>query len=176
MPCPFDDDEPPARPPPSGSRQRPILKVFLEGLYDEESNLSRLRGCDHIIKAIWTDVRDYYETAISWHDGLIGSSKFSAVFPLPVGIGININMMPFICSESFHNCRLPEDLRPYWGLIEMCVKDLLRINSSSTGKVFYLTIQESEAGRDTSQRRPGLHVGLGLVDKSKSDSRGTITA
>ena len=110
---------PPARPPPSKSRPRPILKVILEGLYDEESTLSRLRGCHHVIKAIWTYVQDCYESAISWplnskcNDGLIGSSQFFK-FPLPVGIGININMMPFICSESFDNCRLPEYLRPYW--------------------------------------------------------------
>ena len=171
----------PARPPPSKSRPRPILKVFLEGLYDEESTLSRLRGCDHVIKAIWTYVHDNCESAISWplnsncNYGLIDSSQFSK-FPLPVGIGININMMPFICSESFDNCRLPEYLRPYWGMIEFCVKNQLSMNPSSNGEVFYLTIQESEVEREKSQRRSGLHVGPGIVAKSKSESRGTITA
>ena len=43
---------------------QPILKVILEGLYDEESNLSKLRGCEHIIKAIWRDVKNYYQSAV----------------------------------------------------------------------------------------------------------------
>ena len=49
----------------SQPKQRPILKVFLAGLYDEESHLSKLRGCDNIIKAIWTEVRDYYQSAVT---------------------------------------------------------------------------------------------------------------
>ena len=32
----------------------PILKLILEGLYDEESNLNKLRGCQNVMKIIWT--------------------------------------------------------------------------------------------------------------------------
>ena len=34
-----------------------ILKTFLEGLYDEDCVLSKLRGCLHILKQIWNNVR-----------------------------------------------------------------------------------------------------------------------
>ena len=42
----------------------PILKLVLEGLYDEESNLSKLRGCQPVLQKIWRDVREYYKPAI----------------------------------------------------------------------------------------------------------------
>ena len=77
-------------------------------------------------------------------------------FPQPSGI--NINMMPFISSDQFENCRLPEDLKPYWGLIKYCVKHEQNRNVSSTGKVFYLSIEESEVEVGFAQRQPGLHV------------------
>ena len=37
--------------------QWPVSKVLLDGLYDPESNLSRLRGCQHVMKLIWEEVR-----------------------------------------------------------------------------------------------------------------------
>lgn len=51
-----------------------ILKVFLEGLYDENCNLSKLRGCDHILQTIWSDVRSYYF-----------STRFISTIDLPDG-------------------------------------------------------------------------------------------
>ena len=42
----------------------PILKLVLEGLYDEESNLSKLRGCQPVLQKIWREVREYYKPAI----------------------------------------------------------------------------------------------------------------
>ena len=41
-----------------------ILKAVLDGLYDEESPLSNLRGLYHILKYIWTDVRNYWKSHI----------------------------------------------------------------------------------------------------------------
>ena len=87
-------------------------------------------------------------------------------FPAPTGT--NINMMPFICRYTFEHCKLPDFIRPYWDLIEMCLKHhhsrepssfhWPRRFSSDLGKVYYLTIQESEVEPGQSQRRPGLHV------------------
>ena len=34
----------------SGGILNPVLKVYLEGLYDENCNLSKLRGCPHLVK------------------------------------------------------------------------------------------------------------------------------
>ena len=175
----------------SQPKQRPILKVFLAGLYDEESHLSKLRGCDNIIKAIWTEVRDYYQSAVT--DGTFnlntyrnscfidlqkislpplqlqpweafslqdnkseGQSNNTPEFPPPSGI--NINMMPFISSEQFENCRLPKYLTPYRDLIRHCVRHEKERNSSSIGKVFYLSIEESKVELGFPQRQPGLHV------------------
>ena len=48
----------------------PILKIILEGLYDEESNLNKLRGCPNVMKIIWTNVMEYSKPAfISLHNG-----------------------------------------------------------------------------------------------------------
>ena len=35
----------------------PIIKAVLEGVYEDECVLSKLRGCPHLLKDIWTDVR-----------------------------------------------------------------------------------------------------------------------
>ena len=169
-------------------KPRPILKIFLEGLYDEESNLSKLRGVEHVIKAIWTEIRDYYQSAVTGGYLPLSSlstyrnsyfidlqrvnderfylpqrKSFPAEFPAPSGI--NINMMPFISSVQFEDCRLPEFLNPYQGLIMYCLGHEKKRNSSSTGKVFYLSIEESEVEAGFSQRQPGLHVDRpGLVN------------
>ena len=42
----------------------PILKIFLEGLYDEICNLSKLRGCPYIVMRIWKEVRDFWKEKI----------------------------------------------------------------------------------------------------------------
>ena len=41
-----------------------ILKVILEGLYEENCPLSKLRGCYHVLKFIWSDVRDYWKSKV----------------------------------------------------------------------------------------------------------------
>ena len=175
----------------SQPKQRPILKVFLAGLYDEESHLSKLRGCDNIIKAIWTEVRDYYQSAVTDGTFTLNTYRNSYFIDLqkislppiqpweasnfflqdnklechsnntpefPPTSGININMMPFISSEQFENCRLPEYLAPYGDLITHCVRHEKERNSSSIGKVFYLSIEESKVELGFPQRQPGLHV------------------
>ena len=186
---------PPRMPPRTKPKMKPILKIFLEGLYDEGSNLSKLRGCEHIIKAIWTEIRDYYQSAVIGgylhsplntyqnsyfidlqrvNDGDFDFHQINERFYLPqrkgdpgfpAPSGININMMPFISSEQFEDCRLPEYLNPYRGLITYCLRHEKKRNPSSTGKVFYLSIEESEVEVGLSQRQPGLHVDRpGLVN------------
>ena len=180
-----------------------VLKVLLDGLYDTESPLSKLRGIHHILKYIWTDVRNYWESHITlpdldanwddyWQDHRDTASLIcgpSVTFAAPMGhadyfradhqvdypefpkpTGININMMPFICGYTFQECKLPDFIRSYWDLIEMCLKHHHSRElqghgpywpgwfPSDIGKVYYLTIQESEVESGKSQRRPGLHV------------------
>ena len=80
-------------------------------------------------------------------------------FPEPTNI--NINMMPFIVGETFQACRLPEYLKPYWKLIELCIGHHSSREHrrgfwkypSDLGKVYYLTIQESSVESGKSQRR-----------------------
>ena len=37
----------------------PIIKAVLEGVYEDDCVLSKLRGCPHLLKGIWGDVRSY---------------------------------------------------------------------------------------------------------------------
>ena len=37
----------------------PVLKIFLEGLYDKDCHLSKLRGCPYIVMRIWKEVRTF---------------------------------------------------------------------------------------------------------------------
>ena len=43
----------------------PVLKIFLEGLYDENCNLSKLRGCPYIVMRIWREVRNFWSEKIT---------------------------------------------------------------------------------------------------------------
>ena len=167
-----------------------ILKVVLDGLYDEDCPLSRLRGRQHLLRRIWAEVRRYWEAAIQlpdvdrefegcWADHVMHSvrSPASRTFAAPVSCiedyctypdfpepsGININMMPFIVGETFEECKLPEYVRPYWDLIQLCLDPQSRRKyskkyPSDLGRVYYLTIQETEVAPGQAQRRPGLHV------------------
>ena len=43
----------------------PVLKIFLEGLYDKDCHLSKLRGCPYIVMRIWKEVRNFWEGKIT---------------------------------------------------------------------------------------------------------------
>ena len=91
-----------------------ILKVILEGLYDEDCPLSKLRGCPHVIKFIWSDVRDYWKSkiclpdiqkdvdrlrffsAIKHVDSHLDPEGIAWYLKFPEPSGINIDMMPFL--------------------------------------------------------------------------------
>lgn len=107
-----------------------------------------------------------------------GTSRLVA-FPPPSGV--NINMMPFIVGSSFKACRLPKYVQPYWDMILSCIGPELSkasepwstlvktSNPSDLGKVYFLTIQESQVEAGQSQRRPGVHVDSAgeIIVKSK---------
>ena len=42
----------------------PALKIFLEGLYDQDCNLSKLRGCPYLVMRIWKEVRNFWREKI----------------------------------------------------------------------------------------------------------------
>ena len=89
-----------------------ILKVILEGLYDEDCPLSKLRGCYHVLKFIWSDVRDYWKakvclpgedlerpvfcSAIRHLDYDLDPEGIKNYLKFPEPNGINIKMMPFL--------------------------------------------------------------------------------
>ena len=125
----------------------PISKVLLDGLYDQESNLSKLRGCPHIMKTIWDMITAYWREMVElpnkphadeqYGDGNIDVGeilpKYLFLTPLrlrrsrggdysfPPPTDININMMPFIVGFTFEKSQLPEFVRPYWDMIEACL-------------------------------------------------------
>ena len=37
-----------------------VSKALLEGLYDDQCILSRLRGCQNIMRTIWVNITDYW--------------------------------------------------------------------------------------------------------------------
>jgi len=41
-----------------------IQKTILAGVYDDDCHLSKLKGCPHILKTIWTEVDKFWRTAI----------------------------------------------------------------------------------------------------------------
>ena len=92
------------------------------------------------------------------------SRSLAPEFEFPEPTGININMMPFVLSESFDNSGLPDYLEPYWHLVEICMlREAFRKHSrfhrrSEIDKICYITVQESLVEAGQSQRRPGLHV------------------
>ena len=124
-----------------------VSKVLLEGLYDPESDLSKLRGCPHIMRIIWDMVTAYWremvelpnkpQTDARYGDGdiNIGEMAPSYLFLMPLRIrrsrggnycfpppsDININMMPFVVGFTFEKSKLPEYVRPYWDMIEACL-------------------------------------------------------
>ena len=121
----------------------PFLKVILEGVYDDQSSLSRLRGTPHIVRLIWLRITDYWKSLIKVSSESLslyvgrcvseewpptpknmtpGSCEYVPVdnfvlevdsVTFPPSQNLNINMMPFVLDGEFGKCYLPEELRPY---------------------------------------------------------------
>jgi len=127
-------------------QSQPISKVLLDGLYDQDSPLSQLRGCQHIMRMIWNNITLFWEEMIEipvvpdltedqLRYGCVDSdegfppccyltpvSTDGCSFPPPSDI--NINMMPFIVGETFASCKLPSSVQPYWPMIKACLDPL----------------------------------------------------
>ncbi|XP_012560212.2 uncharacterized protein LOC101236717 [Hydra vulgaris] len=154
------------------NRMNPIIRVVLQGVYDVESPLSLLRGMPHILLFIWNNIKAFWKEHIKIginknsfiiEDYTIGidSLPYSLIqdslkFPSPTNL--NINMMPFVMSSSFHKCKLPKNTKRYWDIIKLCIDEQSRNSKDEIGKIWFLTIQESMVDQGTSQRRPGLHT------------------
>ena len=170
---------------PTVENLNPILKVILEGVYDDDSQLSVLRGTPHIVQLIYFYVSEYWKSFISCGDEdniieevaeNVGLDQLQPGevkdFPgnqfvletikakFPPAQELNIQMMPFVLESSFDKCYLPDYLRPYW---ENMIKPLLRAKNgdcrSEEGKICYLSIYEGFS--DTflaSSDRSNLHV------------------
>ena len=158
-------------------RMNSVLRLIWEGVYDDGSSLSLLRGTPHVVEDIWKLVEGYWKsliklgsiTPISSPNGMApGSFKFisqdrfflevkAVLFPKPQGL--NINMMPFVLDRTFERCCLPDNILPYWRnfirpLFDCCIFDA----KSEEGKVCYLTIHESQVKCEGTQMRPGVHT------------------
>ncbi|XP_065659615.1 uncharacterized protein LOC101236717 [Hydra vulgaris] len=154
------------------NRLNPIICVVLQGVYDVESPLSLLHGMPHILIFIWNNIKAFWKEHIkvginknSFINGNneieIDSLPYSLIqdslkFPSPNNL--NINMMPFVMSSSFRNCKLPKNTKRYWDIIKLCIDEQSRNSKDEIGKIWFLTIQESIVDQGTSQRRPGLHT------------------
>ena len=162
----------------------PVLKTILQGVYDEESILSYLKGTPRIVKKIWLILRSWYishiklpmvtlkdqirngyfrEVVTLKNELLIPESTFlqevksSRDLLLPSPADININMMPYIYGgEKFEDYKLPDYLISYFPVIELCRP---RSNfPKGKRRIYYLTIQEGWVEANKTQRRPGIHT------------------
>ena len=156
----------------------PILHVLLQGLYDNESTISVLRGSPHIVQIIWRHVIDFWRSLINigcrettppnllpYSRILKPQNRFvlpvvPVMFPKPQNL--SISMMPFVMNPQFDDCYLPQIIRSYW---EHLIRPLFRTHCAEechleqeVGKICYLTIHESYIDPGKSQRRLGLHT------------------
>ena len=158
-----------------------IAKILLKGMYDNDCILSKLQGHQHLIETICTLAtnEDRWKKCLKLPTktqlffteihGAVHSEyaqkKDCITFPPPTDI--KINMMPFIMSGTFGESKLPNYLKEYWPMIELCLSaDMYRKDDNhlfghaenEIDKVGYLTIEENLVKSGKSQRRPGLHT------------------
>ena len=132
----------------------PIARVILMAVYDDNNVWNILVGMRYIVKHIYelsidhNAFKSYVDT-----NGIYCQYMTNITFPLP--FNININMMPFIMSNSWEQTKLPESVKPYWRIIKACLGADGRW--LTRGKIGFLTIQESFVEKGKTQRRPGLH-------------------
>ena len=128
----------------------PILKTIFEGVYDDKSILSCLRGTPHLIKKVWYILKNCFKSYIKLpqnyddYEGPEGVSLENEVLMpdlgflekfvswktydliedgviFPKATDININMMPYISKGyDFEDYKLPAYLKSYAKLICFC--------------------------------------------------------
>ena len=160
----------------------PTIKAFLEGVYDEECVLFSLNGLYYLLRKIWRHVKNYWKENVmrtkSMQDVVTFEANMVSYLNLknpglfqhfqilsirgfqvdevffPKSKGLNINMMPFILSRDFQECRLPRLLTPYWKfIISKCI-----LTDEQIGQVCYLTINESRIEEGHLQQRSRIHT------------------
>ena len=150
-------------------RLNPVARVLLQGVYDENSPLSKLSGTPNVLQMIWNMIKLYWKSLIKSNPpdteeedecGVAYLPYRNAPFPTPQGI--NISMMPFIMGRTFKECHLPKYLKPYWKMIVACGLGsccfLYPHEHNEIGSVGFLTIHESLIEEGGSQRRAGVHT------------------
>lgn len=138
------------------------LRLLLLGTNTESSPLYTLAGHTDVLRLIFEHVK------VAWRREIMAATLNADPLPLafahvdnvhfPEPQGRNINMMPFVMGDKLS---LPEELRCYWGMINICVKTLFESKHAPppTKRVGYLTVHESVVVNEgSSQRRPGLHT------------------
>ncbi|XP_028405631.1 uncharacterized protein LOC114528213 isoform X2 [Dendronephthya gigantea] len=152
-------------------RLNPIARAILQGLYDEDSPLHKLLGLHYVLKAIWSNLVEYWKSKIIQANNkcpedseccielyvsctkVINYQDKELVIQFPKPSNININMMPFVMAKEFKETKLPKKFKGYFDeIIKHCIVN------KEMGEIGYLTIHESYVDKGTSQRRPGLHT------------------
>ena len=87
---------------------REIQKTILEGVYEDECQLSKLRGCPHILRAIWENVRSFWRQAIAlpYQRSEDVQDDYNTV-EYGNGQGRRSRVLPYVCPrkkrDSFHS-------------------------------------------------------------------------
>ncbi len=184
-------------------RLNPIVKVFLEGIYDENSELSKLNGLWHIKRKIWRYVTSFWKSNIKINKTL--DPKVRNLDAEQSYINLNANTCrhkgvkeavyyrrwPY----SYYEVNFPKptginiNMMPFIMNLRDFSKcrlpDYLRpyweailchcpVEYEQRGKIGYLTIQESYVRKDYSQRRPGLHTEKPGLVRLKSNKEKVI--
>ena len=64
-------------------QQRQVSKVLLDGLYDQDSNLSNLRGTQRVMRKIWHACSGLSNLVNTWEDFPAAPSAAALPEPLP---------------------------------------------------------------------------------------------
>ena len=64
-------------------QQREVSKVLLDGLYDQDSNLSNLRGTQRVMRKIWHACSGLSTLVNTWEDFPAAPSAAALPEPLP---------------------------------------------------------------------------------------------
>eukprot|EP01084_Bolivina_argentea_P095224 171211_1 len=142
----------------------PIARILLLGVYNNNNIFSKLRGLRYIVKQIWEFVLQFNKIYFANYmktNGVFLNEYSSTPLRFPEPLNLNINMMPFIMSNTFDESKLPSYLTRWWFVIQRCLRSGQSMGSydeSQVNKIGFLTIQESLIDANKTQRRPGLHI------------------
>lgn len=163
----------------------PMLKAFLEGVYDEDCVLFNLKGIWHLLKVIWGHVEQFWKDNLKETRSILYKDRFDEgdiISYLNLNRPIDYEKFPFIagCAYDFGDAKIKFP-RPKGTNINMMPfifgrnfkecrlpKYLKKYwenliihcicDENDYGKVCYLTIHESKVKKQVSQRRGGLHT------------------